>query len=134
MSVPAPDLTRSLVCFGAVGGAATLAYGAFALLLNRWAGLPVAAASVAAYAGASVISYLGHRNLTFRSGRAHRETVLPFAGATVLGYLLALTVPTILVAGLGAAPETGIAATCILVPALSYLLLNVVVFRKGGER
>lgn len=126
-------MVRQLGAFGVVGLAATLCYAVLAIVFERGAGLAPVAASFAAYGCASLISYGGHRRLTFASSRPHAEAVPRFALLTLLGVAVALAAPQILTVRLGLPSLIAVAATCIAVPLLSYLGLDRLVFR-GNDR
>ena len=68
-------LLNRLLWMATVGGTATLTYAALTWSLAVLTALPAAFASLASYAVAAVLSYFGHRRLTFRSRRSHREAV-----------------------------------------------------------
>lgn len=117
--------------FASVGVAATLTYAALGLLFARGFGWTPLGASVAAYAGASVFSYLAHRRLTFRSERAHAVALPRFAVSNATGLAIAAGLPLI---GdrLGLPVEAGLAATCVAIPLVSYLLLDRLVFPESA--
>lgn len=113
--------------FALVGGAATACYAGLA-----WAGtalgLPAALASLGAYALAALLSYTGHRLMTFAGEAAHGRAAPRFAALTLAGYGAALAIPAALTDGLGAPPLVPIALTCLAVPALNYVVLRRYVF------
>ncbi|WP_040577624.1 GtrA family protein [Methylopila sp. M107] len=115
--------------FALVGIAATALYAVLAWLLVAFAGAAPLVASVVAYAGASCWSYLAHRSITFRSGRAHAAAVPRFALTTLCGMALASGL-TILGERLGLRYEFAIAATCVAVPVFSFLVLDRIVFAR----
>jgi putative flippase GtrA len=118
-----------LVRFGLVGGAATLCYATLAWMLDRMGFAPVAA-SIAAYGAAGVVSYLGHKRITFRSPGAHGVEIPRFALALGLGMGVAAAAPMVLTHALGLAPIASILVVCVAAPALSYLALEHMVFRR----
>lgn len=125
-----PQVER-LVTMAIVGGTATMGYAALTWLLAAKAGLPAAIASLASYACVSVLSYLGHRHLTFRSRRPHRDTAGSFAAVSMGGYVLALAIPGLLSGALGAPIEVSVLVTCLVVPVFSCLAMTRFVFRPA---
>jgi putative flippase GtrA len=115
--------------FVTVGAAATLAYAAFAWLLARLAERPALEASILAYAGAAALSYAGHRWVTFRSDRAHRVALPQFLALSAFGCGVAAALSSA-GAWLGLPVEAAIAATCLAIPALNYVVLDRIVFRR----
>jgi putative flippase GtrA len=111
-----------------VGATATILYAAFAWAGTALLGLASPLASVLAYALAAAPSYWGHRLLTFRSSRPHREAAPRFAGVSALGYGTALVVPLLLTEALGAHPLLAICLVCIAVPVLNAIALSRIVF------
>jgi putative flippase GtrA len=116
------------VRFGVVGIAATITYAALAWIATVWLALPAGPSSLAAYGAGSLVSYFGHRAVTFRSERPHREALPRFLGVTVVGYAVSLLIPLLLTDVLGLHPGISIAATCVAIPVLSYLGLSRLVF------
>lgn len=116
--------------FAAVGLLSTAVYAVLALLLSGpWIAFPQVAASAAAYATATVFSYLAQKFVTFRSPGAHRQQAPRFAAAAVLGFAVATIIPAV-TAALGAPVLVPVALTCVLVPVLSFLLLSRWVFAE----
>lgn len=118
-----------LVRWGVVGAAATLSYASLTWLLATQVGLTATVSSVCSYALSAFISYFGHRLLTFRSTRPHREALSPFIGVSLAGYGMAFLIPTVVSDILGARVEISILITCAAVPVLNYLGLSRLVFR-----
>jgi putative flippase GtrA len=117
-----------------VGGAATLAYMALAWSGTVLLSLPGSVASVLAYTLAALMSYAGHRRLTFRSSRPHREAAPRFIGVTALGYGIAFLLPLLLTDLIGAHPLIAIVLTCTAVPVLNALALSRLVFPGAPAR
>ncbi len=115
--------------FGGVGLAATGLYAVLALVLERM-GLAPTAASMAAYALAAAFSFTAHRGFTFRVGGPVGPQMLRFALTSAAGLLIATVAPLALVNGLGLPSWTAVAATCLLVPILSYVALAAFVFAR----
>jgi putative flippase GtrA len=109
--------------FALVGAAATAVYAGLAWAGTEGLGLPSPIASLAAYAFAALLSYTGHRTLTFASRRRHREAAPRFGGIAAFGYVVALAAPWLLTERLGAPSYAAILTTCVLVPVFSYVSL-----------
>ena len=123
-------LLNRLLWMATVGGAATLTYAVLTWCLAVLTALPAALASLTSYAVAAVLSYFGHRGLTFRSRRSHREAVWSFIGVSLFGYATAFAIPGLFTGAMGARIEISILLTCAAVPALNYVAKSQFVFRK----
>lgn len=121
-----------VVRFGIIGAASTGAYVALALI-GKGLGLPVSAASLAAYAVAFPFSYFGHRRVTFQSDRPHREAVSRFVALNLFGLLLAVAMPWLLCDQLGLPGIAGIVAVAVTVPLSSFLGQSLLVFPSAGD-
>lgn len=119
---------RRTFWWAVVGTAATLSYASLTWLLAKGVGLPAGPASIVGYALSACVSYVGHRQFTFRSSRRHREALSPFLVVSMLGYALALLIPATVTDLLGAPIEASIVVTCVTVPALTYVGLSRFVF------
>ena len=126
-------LLNRLLWMATVGGTATLTYAALTWSLAVLTALPAAFASLASYAVAAVLSYFGHRGLTFRSRRSHREAVWPFIGVSLFGYATAFAIPGLFTGAMGARIEISILLTCTAVPALNYVAMSQLVFREPDK-
>lgn len=110
--------------FALVGSVATLVHMAVAaLLLQRW-GWPAHGANLGAFLVAFVVSYLGHRHITFaRAGSPWRFLLVALAGFGLNNLLLT----GLLACGVPALYALLVATA--LVPVFSYLLSSGWVFR-----
>jgi putative flippase GtrA len=117
-----PDPGRT-TRFALVGAAATALYAGLAWFGTERLDLPSPLASLAAYALAALLSYAGHRSLTFASRRRHREAAPRFGGIAAFGYAVAVVAPWLLTDTLDAPPYAAILTTCIVVPVVSYVSL-----------
>lgn len=117
-----------LVKFAAVGVSATLFYLLVALAANTL-GLSAAASSLLAYSVSALLSYTGHRLLTFRSSASIRETGPRFVYLSIAQYGLALSIPVILTNLAGLPPLVSFVAVCVIIPASSLLAMSRFVFR-----
>ena len=128
---------RRLMRFGMVGIAATALYGVLAVLLTngRWIGLDAVQASLAAYAVAALFSYVAHKSVTFMSPGLHRTEAPRFFLVTAIGFAVAYTAPALLTGVFGMQSIISVLATCIVVPAVNFLVLDRWVFaaRKSGS-
>lgn len=122
---------RRLASFSLVGAAATLGYALLALAGTALFNAPAALVSGFAYALASILSYCGHRGLTFRSNRAHGVAIPRFMQVTLLGHLVSIALPALLSDGLGLPSILPVALTCVAVPLLNFIILPRYVF--GAE-
>jgi putative flippase GtrA len=109
--------------FALVGAAATTLYAGLAWAGTEGLGLPSPLASIAAYALTALLSYAGHRSMTFASSRPHGEAAPRFGGIAVFGYVVALAAPWLLTEKLGAPSHAAILTTCVLVPIVNYASL-----------
>lgn len=125
------DAARRMIRFGAVGGCSALIYAGLAYGFDH-AGLAAMPASVAAYGLAAVFSFNAHRRVTFNSKAPPRAELLRFLAVNAMGLSLAILTPLILTEALDLPPLVAIAAVCVLVPALSFLLMDRFVFRPGA--
>ena len=123
------DIAR-LVRFGFVGIGATLLYAAIAWMLTAGARIGATPASLLAYALAALFSYLGHKRFTFRSAASHTPEVPRFVAASALGAGVAAAAPLILTDRLGLPSMVAIVFTCVAVPVMNYLVLDLLVFTR----
>ena len=121
---------RELVAFAFVGLAATLAYFVMASS-GAELGYSSAVTSLAAYAIAALLSFAGHRTLTFRSNAPVAETAPRFAVLTALQFTIALLIPALLTDWAGWPAQASFAAVCLIIPAMSFLTMKAFVFSAG---
>ncbi|MDG4894590.1 GtrA family protein [Mesorhizobium sp. WSM4976] len=116
--------------FAAIGGLSTLTYAVLTLALSdrHGLGMPVTFASMAGYGAGAVFSYCGHRIVTFMSDGAVGFEIPRFAGATAIGFLLSFALAAVLTDLGGLSPSVPVALSCVLVPALNFVLLRKFVF------
>lgn len=129
-AAPASDLrTRGglISRFAIVGLASTGLYAVLALASEQWLGMTAIVASVAAYAVATIFSYLGQKFVTFRSGGAHRSEGPRFLALTALGFAIATALPAI-GQQLNLPTIVPVALTCVLVPLINFFVLDRWVF------
>lgn len=126
-------LARRLPTFVAVGAVCTGTYVLLALLLGK-AGFGPVAASLLAYCCGMVISYNGHRLLTFASRRPHREGVPLFLCVNLFGIGISLIVPGVLTVALDLPSPVAVFATAMIVPLSNFLGHNFISFRERPAR
>jgi putative flippase GtrA len=86
--------------FGFVGGLATVTYAMLATVFVG-AGIAPVPASVFAYGAGGVVSYVGHKMVTFRSSAGHASELPKFIATFVAGLALAIAAPGVLTERLG---------------------------------
>ena len=122
---------RGTIWFGVVGVAATAVYFVVAMAGSA-VGMAAYVSSLAAYGVASLLSYCGHRVLTFRSTAAHSKTAPRFAALTALQYGLALAVPVLVTEAAGFSPLVSYLVVCVVAPLTSLLVMSRFVFIGEG--
>lgn len=127
------DVRETLV-FAAVGGAATATYFVLAMA-GTVAAFPAYASSLVAYGIAMIVSFAGHKLLTFRSAAPVSQSGPRFVMLALVQYGIALAVPALLADWAGLAPSLAYGVVCVLIPATSFVLMSRFVFRSGdGQR
>lgn len=123
---------QMLFRFGLSGiGAAIAYYGTARFLLVVW-DWSAFAAGLTAYLLSMPIAYLLHRQFTFRSGARVGPEVRRFILSSAIGVVLASFLP-LFFRSRGLNVDASLVATCILVPAISYVLLSGWVFVRGSR-
>ncbi len=130
MSLP-PYLAK-LVRFAGVGGSATVIYAGLAAGFGAL-GVRAVGASLVAYAFAGLFGYFGHKRVTFRSDRGHGEEAPRFAAASVMGAAIATAAPLALTDAAHLPGLVAIAFTCVAVPAMNFLVLDLLVFSRRSS-
>ncbi|AZO24267.1 MULTISPECIES: GtrA family protein [unclassified Mesorhizobium] len=123
---------KLLARFGSVGVVATILYAALAAVFagSERIGLGPVEASLAAYAGAALFSYLAHKFFTFMSDGSHRSQAPRFALLTAIGLAVAYAAPWLLTVKLGLPLFVPVLLTCLVIPALNFLVLDRWVFAE----
>lgn len=119
--------------FAAIGLAATLLYALVALTFGHL-GLPATVASVAAYLLASIVSYAGHKYVTFLSGGRHVSELPRFLALSAAGLAVVSILPALLTGVLGLPAAVPIMLACVVIPAVNYIVLGRWVFASEGSR
>lgn len=94
----------------------------------EWVGLAPVEASLSGFFLSVPVSYIGQKFFTFRSGSDHREELPKFFVTTSLAFC-ASTFGVMATVGLGFHYMVGVMAAALLVPLLSFLVMNYWVFR-----
>jgi putative flippase GtrA len=123
---------KLLARFGLVGIAATILYAALAAAFAKWEriGFTPIQASLVAYAAAALFSYLAHKSVTFVSGGSHRSEAPRFLVLAATGLAVAYGAPALLTVKLGLPLIIPVLVTCLLVPAINFLVLDRWVFAE----
>ncbi|MDX8500829.1 GtrA family protein [Mesorhizobium sp. VK4C] len=128
---------KLLARFASVGLVATILYAVLTAVFARsdWLALAPVEASLAAYAAASLFSYLAHRSFTFMSAGSHRWQAPRFALLTLAGLAVAYAAPSLLTVTFGLPLVVPVLLTCLAIPALNLLMLDRWVFagRRGQD-
>ena len=114
--------------FALVGLAATGTYLALSLLLLGRGVSPVATNGTA-FLVSTLVSYLGHYYLTFRSDKRHQIVGLQFAGVTV-GLIAVTTLIQQFLLGAGLGPKSAALVVALSYPPLSYLANSLLTFAR----
>lgn len=123
-------LVRLVSRFGIVGILATLTYLIVSNLLI-FMGMVPTVASITAYLAGMIVSFLGQSKFTFKMARTQRHQFVRFCVLSLMGLLISyLTVVAASVAN--APPVLGTIATAALVPALSFVVMKLWVFREAA--
>ncbi|MER8766242.1 GtrA family protein [Mesorhizobium sp. M0968] len=126
---------KLLARFGLVGIAATILYAALAAAFAKWEriGFTPTQASLAAYVAAALFSYLAHKSVTFVSVGSHQSEAPRFILLAATGLAVAYGAPALLTVKLGLPLIIPVLATCLLVPAINFLVLDRWVFAKRNS-
>jgi putative flippase GtrA len=119
---------RRPATLAAVGLVATALYALIFAGLMGMASMPAALASILAYAAASAVSYRAHRKLTFAGVQGDQGVAGRFAALAIAGYAASFMAPLVLCDLAGLPLWTGIAAVCLLIPAVNAMALARFVF------
>jgi len=91
--------------------------------------VPAVIASVIAYATGMVVSFIGQSQFTFRVRKHSTGQVVRYLIMSVMGFWVSYASVYLATACFGVRPIWGTAATAISVPALSFLVMKVWVFK-----
>ena len=121
------DLGRGVASFAAVGIAASITYLLATYCLATQLGVASVPASVLGYLAGIVVSYVGQSQFTFRAGWS-RQALAKFVAVSLLGIACSIALMHVLHEVWVYPVIYPIMATCVLVPALSFLAMNFYVF------
>lgn len=121
-----------LAIFSAVGTATTLSYFILAALISSVLPVSAAVASAGAYVISAVLSYYGHRNMSFASIGSHSVEVPRFVATTAVGLFLASLLP-LAADQMRWPPAFVFAVVCLVIPLVNFFLLRGWVFRTGSR-
>jgi len=128
---PRLDLPQ-LIRFGVVGVGCAALYAALAWAGTEIGGLTAVASSMAAYAVAGVVSYLGQKLFTFQSDRPHADAAPRFLAVFLVGVAIAAAAPLLMTDRLHLPPLAAIVFTCVAVPLINYAVLSRLVFHQSA--
>jgi putative flippase GtrA len=119
---------RRFLCFVAVGGTIGILYLGTALLLTNVLHIDVFWANMVAYSCMIPASFWGHKVITYQSVAKAQPEFLRFCFTAALGLLLSMTTIELSNDALHLSPYISIGTVLVVVPMLSYFLMNVWVF------
>lgn len=122
-----------LVRFGIAGLISSFSYALFTWILVYAFRMSPVASSAMGYVLAIPLSFLLQRSFSFRSEGSKRKQAPRFVLVHSFNILVSIAVMHFLVSALGMDYRIGIAITMLLIPLLSFLAMNLWVFRSGGK-
>jgi putative flippase GtrA len=123
-------LTAKLLRFAVTGAASGLAFGAVTLLALKLFTITETVAVMIGYLAVLPLSFVGHRRLTFRSGGHISPEFLRFCLSFVLGLLASVLAMHVATRWLMLQPLYGIAGAILVVPVITFIVMNLWVFRN----
>ncbi|GHD10628.1 GtrA family protein [Tianweitania populi] len=124
-------LSREVLAFASVGGAATIVHYMAALIAAQW--LPVTFANPIGFVTAVLVSYFGHVQFTFQlkgEERRHRHRLPRFLVTAVCGFVAGQTVLLTLTSFTNAPDWLALGIAVVSVPVITFALSKLWVFRK----
>jgi putative flippase GtrA len=121
---------RRLLRFGGVGIVSLVVYSVLYAILaaaTRWSAIPI---STIAYSIAMVVSFVGHKYVTFRVSGNIRLQALKFIGMHCLCLLTTVVITGLVVNKLNWPYGIAILLVDVAIPALSYVMLKLIVFEE----
>jgi putative flippase GtrA len=142
MLIPGPlqrfanhPLAAKLLRFAVTGAISGFAFGAVTLAALKFLGIAPTAATVIGYIAVLPLSFIGHRRLTFRSAGKITPEFRRFCLSFVAGLLASVLAMHAATIWLGLAPFYGIALSILVVPVITFLIMNSWVFRdQNGQK
>jgi putative flippase GtrA len=123
-------MTAQVLRFGAVGGVATLAHVLVAVLAERALAVGPQQANLVGFLTALLVSYFGHGNYTFPSGRSPSEQFLRFALVALATYVSSSLTVALCTQSLGLPFALAMVPVAVVVPAASFLAMRFWVFQS----
>lgn len=117
-----------LVRFGGIGIVSLLVYSALYTILAAATRLSAIPISIIAYATAMVVSFVGHKYVTFRVSGNIRVQALKFIAMHCLCLIVTVVITGLVVNTLRWPYGVGILLVDIAIPALSFVVLKLIVF------
>jgi putative flippase GtrA len=130
LSAPARQLLR-LIRFGCIGALASAVYAVGVVALVDGLGLAATVSSALAYLIAVPVSFLGQKHVTFGSGGEVRRELPRFLAVQVVNLAAAALIMQLVTGALGMSHLIGMLAVIAVIPALTYVLLSILVFEAG---
>lgn len=123
---------REIARFGIVGVLATLTHFVMLYLLVERAGLVPSLANGAAFLCAVAVTWLGQSRWVFAGhGTTSPAKLLRFAVSLAVGLMANVAIMAIVTEGLGLGYRVGFLIACLVVPALSFVMNKLWVFRSA---
>jgi|688.fasta_scaffold162468_2 putative flippase GtrA len=128
-ATPSALITRGrIVAYGAVGLSAALVFIVVTRLAQAGGGLQLVPAAAVGFSASFVLSYFGHRWLTFRSAGAKAAEIPRFLVTSLMCFGLTLGCTHVFASRFGLSDLAALALTSAIVPVLNFLLMAVFVF------
>lgn len=125
----APRLLGELIRFGFVGGLATLTHFLVASALFAWTPTGIYVANLAGFLVAVAVSFLGHRNLTFKAKDAGRASAVKFSLVAIGGFLVNTAVLAAITVAIGRETLVSLAFSIAVAAAFVYVASKFWAFR-----
>lgn len=127
------SLPAKLLRYGVVGVLSSVFYGIWTWLLVQAASLPPITASVTGYILAIPFSFFMQKRFAFRSdGRARLEAPR-FLLVHAINIIASIAIMHVTVSVLQVDYRFGVVQTMVLIPLLSFIAMNLWVFRRPGR-
>ncbi|MGF1484058.1 MAG: GtrA family protein [Opitutales bacterium] len=121
-------LSGRILRFAAIGGVATLVHFLTYAAMLELAGLPPLIANTVAFGVAFVVSFVGHRWITFRCRRNFLQSLPRFFSLALAGFGLNQLLVYLSVYPLGLGEYPGAIAAVVVVPVFTFMLSRLWVF------
>lgn len=122
---------RSLITFGFMGAAVTSVHITVGLICVHLVGMPAFWGNLVAFAAGFVLSYFGHRHVTFRSTAAISRSMPRFFVISGINLILSQMTVVVVVGLMGLPYSLALAVMILLVSAVGYLAGRFWVFSDG---